>query len=65
MTRDLEEEPKQKESDKPKIQYQKKPNNYLLDKIDFDIKNQKDLQIIINLLRLVCLTQKKMKILNW
>ena len=41
LMRDLEDEPKQKESYKPKIEYQKKPNNYLLDKIDEDIKNQK------------------------
>jgi hypothetical protein len=38
---DLEDEPKQKESDKPKIQYKQKPNSFLLDKINEDIKNQK------------------------
>ena len=41
LMKDLEEEPKQKESVKPKIEYQKKPNSYLLEKIDSDIKNQK------------------------
>jgi hypothetical protein len=39
--RDLEDEPKQKESYKPKIQYKQKLNSILLDKIDADIKNQK------------------------
>jgi len=39
--RDLEEEPKQKVSDKPKLEYNQKPNKFLLDKIDADIKNQK------------------------
>ena len=43
LMRDLEEEPKQKESDKPKIQYKQKPNSFLLDKINADIKNQKRL----------------------
>jgi hypothetical protein len=42
LMRDLEDEPKKKESDKPKIiQDKQKPNSYLLDKIDEDIKNQK------------------------
>ena len=41
LMKDLEEEPKQKESDKPKIQIKQKPNSYLLDKIDEDLKNQK------------------------
>ena len=41
LMRDLEEEPKQKESDKPKKQYKQKPNSFLLDKINADIKNQK------------------------
>ena len=41
LMRDLEEEPKQKESDKPKKQYKQKPNSILLDKINADIKNQK------------------------
>jgi hypothetical protein len=41
LMKDLEEEPKQKESVKPKIEYKQKPNSYLLDKIDSDIKNQK------------------------
>jgi hypothetical protein len=41
LMRDLEEEPKQKVSDKPKLQDKQKPNSYLLDKIDADIKNQK------------------------
>ena len=41
LMRDLEDEPKQKESYKPKIEYKQKPNSYLLDKIDSDIKNQK------------------------
>ncbi len=42
LMRDLEDEPKQKVSDKPKIiQDKQKPNSYLLDKIDADIKNQK------------------------
>jgi len=41
LMKDLEEEPKQKESYKPKIQYKQKPNSFLLDKIDADIKNQK------------------------
>jgi hypothetical protein len=49
LMRDLEEEPQQKKSDKPKLQYKQKPNSYLLDKIDEDIKNQKDLRIITNL----------------
>ena len=35
------EEPKQKESVKPKIEYKQKPNSFLLDKINEDIKNQK------------------------
>jgi hypothetical protein len=40
--KDLEDEPKQKVSNKPKIiQDKQKPNSYLLDKIDSDIKNQK------------------------
>ena len=43
LMRDLEEEPKQKESDKPKKQYKQKPNSFLLDKINADIKNQKRL----------------------
>ena len=43
LMRDLEEEPKQKESDKPKKQYKQKPNSFLLDKINTDIKNQKRL----------------------
>ena len=43
LMRDLEEEPKQKESDKPKKQYKQKPNSILLDKINADIKNQKRL----------------------
>ena len=37
--RDLEEEPKRKESDKPKKQYDQKPNKFLLYKIDADIKD--------------------------
>ncbi len=41
LMKDLEEEPKQKESVKPKIQYNQKPNSFLLDKINEDIKNQK------------------------
>jgi hypothetical protein len=41
LMKDLEEEPKQKESYKPKIQIKQKPNSYLLDKIDEDLKNQK------------------------
>jgi uncharacterized protein YegP (UPF0339 family) len=41
LMKDLEEEPKQKESYKPKIEYKQKPNSYLLEKIDSDIKNQK------------------------
>ncbi len=41
LMRDLEEESKLKESDKPKIQYKQKPNSFLLDKIDADIKSQK------------------------
>ena len=40
LMKDLEDEPKQKES-KQKIEYKQKPNYYLLDKIDEDIKNQK------------------------
>jgi hypothetical protein len=36
LMRDLEEEPKQKGSDKPKKQYNQKPNKFLLDKIDAD-----------------------------
>ena len=39
LMRDLEEETKQKESFKPKLQDKQKPN--ILDKIDSDIKNQK------------------------
>ena len=49
LMRDLEEEPKQKKSDKPKILYKQKPNSFLLDKIDADIKFKKDLRIITNL----------------
>ena len=41
LMKDLEEEPKQKESYKPKIEYKPKPNNYVLDKIDENLKNQK------------------------
>jgi hypothetical protein len=42
LMRDLEDEPKQKESVKPKIiQDKQKPNSFLLDKINEDIKNQK------------------------
>jgi len=41
LMKDLEDEPKQKESYKPKIEYKQKPNSYLLDKIDEDIRNQK------------------------
>ena len=41
LMRDLEEEPKQKESVKPKIEYKQKQNSFLLDKINEDIKNQK------------------------
>ena len=39
LMRDVEEEPKRKESDKPKQQYDQKPNKFLLDKIDADIKD--------------------------
>ena len=41
LMKDLEEEPKQKESVKPKIEYKQKQNSFLLDKINEDIKNQK------------------------
>jgi len=41
LMKDLEDEPKQKESYKPKIEYKQKPNSFLLDKINEDIKNQK------------------------
>jgi len=41
LMRDLEDEPKQKESYKPKIEYKQKQNSFLLDKINEDIKNQK------------------------
>ena len=40
LMKDLE-EPKQKESYKPKIEYKQKQNSFLLDKINEDIKNQK------------------------
>jgi hypothetical protein len=52
LMRDLEEEPKQKE---PKIQYKQKPNSYLLDKIDEDIKNQKRFTNYYKFIKLVCL----------
>jgi hypothetical protein len=41
LMKDLEEEPKQKESVKPKIEYKQKPNSFLLDKINSNLENQK------------------------
>ena len=41
LMKDLEDEPKQKESFKPKLQDKQKPNSYLLEKVDTNIKNQK------------------------
>jgi hypothetical protein len=58
--RDLEEEPKKKETDKPKIQYNQKPNSFLLDKIDADIKNQKRFTNYYKSKKMVHLLLKKM-----
>jgi hypothetical protein len=42
LMKDLEDEPKKKESyKKTKIEYKQKPNSFLLDKIDENLKNQK------------------------
>ncbi len=49
LMKDLEEEPKQKVSDKPKLQDKQKPNSYLLDKIDSDIKNQKKIYELLQI----------------
>ena len=55
LMKDLEEEPKQKESVKPKIEYKQKQNSFLLDKINEDIKNQKRFTNYYKFIKLVCL----------
>ena len=49
LMKDLEEEPKQKESVKSKIEYKQKPNSFLLDKINEDIKNQKKIYELLQI----------------